>query len=201
MLVGTCATGWASNVFDWSPAHVEGGSAAAYQAYPGCDAIYPASVYAAQMVRYFEDSTLVSTLLNPSRPPADPDALTPLKVQAMTNCGVNLFGFDQLLPEDGRIQGTLWSWAPDEPRVGAGSCTLQGADSRWVAAPCSDAHPAACQAGDTWTITSPVVFADASAACAAVGRAFGLPRAGVQNSRLHTLAGPAGGAWVSYAIS
>lgn len=51
----------------------------------------------------------------------------------MTDCGVNLFGFDQLLPEDGRIQASLWSWAPDEPRAGAGACALQGADGRWVA--------------------------------------------------------------------
>jgi hypothetical protein len=201
VLVGSCAPGWSGNVFDWSSAHVEGGSAAAYQAYPACDATYSSSVYAAQLVRYFEDTTLVSTLLDPSRPPVDPEALTPLKVQAMTNCGVNLFGFDQLLPEDGRIQGTLWSWAPDEPRLGGGDCTLQGADSRWVAAACTDAHPAACQAAGTWTLTAPVAFADAPAACAALGSTFDLPRAGDQNSRVHALAGPLGGAWVNYSLT
>lgn len=119
----------------------------------------------------------------------------------MTDCGVNLFGFDQLLPEDGRIQASLWSWAPDEPRVGAGNCTLQGADGRWVAAPYTDAHPAGCMgATGTWTVTpSPVTFATAPAACAAVGSNFALPRTGNQNARLHAVAGAAG-AWVQYTL-
>ncbi len=200
VLVGSCASGWAGRVFDWSPSHVEGGSAAAYQAYPACDASYGAGVYASQVVRYFEDSTLVSTLLNLQRPPADPEALTPEKVAAMTACGVNLYGFDQLLPEDGRIQSTLWSWAPDEPRAGARSCTRQGADGRWYAAPCTDLRPAACRSGSTWTVTPAVAFADATAACAAIGSTFDLPRAGDQNSSLHTVAGAAG-AWVNHPIT
>ncbi|MCW2784602.1 MAG: Conserved exported or envelope protein of unknown function [Marmoricola sp.] len=200
ILVGSCAPGWSSDVFDWSPTHVESGSTAAYQPYPACDATYSPSVYATQLVRYYEDSTLVSALTNPSRPPADPNALTPAKVQSMTDCGVNLFGFDQLLPEDGRIQATLWSWAPDEPRAGAGSCTLQQAsDGRWVAAPCTDLHPAACLNGTTWSVTAPVAVADAAAACTAAGSTFALPRAGDQNSALHAVA-PAG-AWVNYAIT
>lgn len=199
VLVGSCAPGWSADVFDWNPSHVESGSTAAYQPYPTCDATYGPSVYANQMVRYFEDSTLVSTLLNPLRPPADPDALTPDKVAAMTDCGVNLFGFDQLLPEDGRIQSTLWSWAPDEPVAGAGSCTLQAADGRWHAAPCTDLHPAACRSGDTWSVTAPVAVAAAPAACAAVGSSFSVPRSGEQNARLRSVAG--GSAWLSYPIT
>ncbi|MCW2796852.1 MAG: hypothetical protein JWM79_2349 [Nocardioides sp.] len=202
VLVGSCAPGWSADVFDWNGVHVESGSTSGYQPAPACDATYGAGVYATQLVRYFEDSTLVSALLDPTRPPADPKALTPQKVQSMTDCGVNLFGFDQLLPEDGRIQASLWSWAPDEPRVGAGGCTLQGADGRWVAAPCTDAHPAACLAGGTWTVTpTPVTFAEAPAACAAIASTFALPLAGDQNARLHAVAGPAGGAWVRYSIT
>lgn len=201
LIVGSCAPGWSSVVFDWSPAHVESGSTARYQAPPACDATYGADVYANQIVRYFEDSTLVSALLDPFRAPADPNRLTPQKVKWMTDCGVNLFGFDQLLPEDGRIQASLWSWAPDEPRAGAGDCTLQrGADGRWVAADCAETHPAACASGDSWTLTAPVTFAAAPAACASLGATFGLPRAGDQNARLHAVAAPAGGAWVSYSL-
>lgn len=203
VIVGSCATGWASDVFDWNASHVESGSTSGYQPYPACDATYGPAVYATKLVRYFEDSTFVSALNDPSRPPADPEALTPLKTQDMTNCGVNLFGFDQLLPEDGRIQATLWSWAPDEPRAGAGNCTLQGSDSRWVAAPCAQPHPAACQAADgTWTVTGmPVTFEDAAAACAATGTTFALPQTGVANSAVHTLSDPAGGAWLNYRIA
>lgn len=203
VLVGSCAPDWSTDVFDWNTTHVESGSTSGYQPYPACDATYGANVYGTQMVRYFEDSTLVSALLNPTAPPANPQALTPIKVQSMTDCGVNLFGLDQLLPEDGRIQATLWSWAPDEPRAGAGGCTLQEADSRWVAAPCADVHPAACQAVDgTWSVTPTVVgFDDATAACAALGSTFTLPRAGDQNSALHAVADPVGGTWVNYRIT
>lgn len=189
VIVGKCAPGWSSAVFDWNGVHVESGRTSAYKPFPTCDATYGASTYANQLVRYFEDTTLVSTLLNPSRPPADPEALTPEKVEAMTDCGVNLFGFDQLLPEDGRIQSTLWSWAPDEPKVATGTCTVQGADGRWSAAGCTDLRPAACLNGEVWSITAPVLAADAEAACAALGATFGLPRAGDQNARLRAVAG------------
>ncbi|MET3961726.1 hypothetical protein ABIE44_001660 [Marmoricola sp. OAE513] len=200
VLVGKCAPGWSGSVFDWNGVHVEGGKTSAYQAFPACDGTYGQSTYDSQMVRYFEDTTLVSTLLNPSRKPADPEALTPEKVAAMTSCGVNLYGFDQLLPEDGRIQSTLWSWAPDEPRAGAGSCTLQRPDGRWAAAPCTDLHPAACLSGSTWTLTAPVLAADAAAACTGIGSTFDLPRVGDSNSRLHAVAA-ATGAWVNYSIT
>jgi hypothetical protein len=200
VIVGSCAPGWSSDVFDWNPVHVEGGKTSAYQPYPACDATYAPSVYDHQMVRYFEDSTLVSNLLEPQRPSSNPEALWPDKVASMTSCGVNLYGFDQLLPEDGRIQSTLWSWAPNEPVVANGGCTRQASDGRWYAAPCADLHPAACQHGETWSVTAPVAVADAPAACAAQGATFGLPRTGLDNSRLHAAAG-ADGAWVDWPIA
>lgn len=199
VLVGSCLQTWSTAVFDWAGQEVQSGSTPGYQPYPACDATYGPPIYGSKVVRYYEDSTFVSALLDPTRPPNNPEALTPLKVQSMTNCGVNLFGLDQLLPEDGRIQATLWSWAPDEPRAGAGNCTLQAANSRWVAAPCGDAHPAACQSGtDVWTVTAPVNFAAAALACNAMGSTFALPRTGDQNSRLHAVATAVGGAWVQY---
>ena len=201
VLVGSCAPGWSADVFDWNPVHVEGGSTSAYQPFPACDATYGPSVYANQLVRYFEDSTLVSTLLNPQRPPVDPESLSPEKVAAMTDCGVNLFGFDQLLPEDGRIQSTLWSWAPDEPVGGNGGCTRQAADGRWHAAPCTDLHPAACLSGEVWSVTTPVTAAAAPTACAAQGGTFGLPRSGEQNARLRAVAADGGGAWVDQPLT
>ncbi|OBJ88717.1 hypothetical protein [Mycobacterium asiaticum] len=202
VLVSDCSPGLGTAVFSWEGEEVQSGSTFDYQQFPKCDATYGPAVYANNIVRYFEDSTFISALVNPTRPPNNPAALTPTKVQAMTFCGVNLFGLDQLLPEDGRIQGTLWSWAPDEPRAGAGSCTLQGTDGRWVAAPCTDAHPAACVSGTgTWSVTAAIPFASAAAACTAMGLTFGLPRTGIQNSRLWAASGPGGGAWVNYMIS
>lgn len=198
ILVGSCAPGWSGAVHDWNPVHVEGGKTSAYQPFPTCDATYGAGVYATQLVRYFEDSTLVSTLIEPQRVPVNPEALTPAKVRAMTECGVNVYGFDQLLPEDGRIQGSLWSWDLDEPS--AAGCAFQGADGRWSSEACTDLHPAACEDGGTWTVTAPVAFAAAPAACTALGSTFDVPRAGDQNSRLHAVAG-APGAWVNHSVS
>lgn len=200
VLVGSCAPGWSSAVFDWNGVHVESGKTSAYQSFPACDATYGPGVYDTQLVRYFEDTTLVSTLLNPQRPPVDPEALSPAKVEAMTNCGVNLFGFDQLLPEDGRIQSTLWSWAPDEPKVANGSCTEQGVDGRWRAAPCSELKRAACLSAGVWTVTAAVPAADAATACQAIGSTFDLPRSGDSNSRLRAVAGPTG-VWVNNPIT
>ncbi len=202
ILVSSCVPAWSAHVFDWDDVAVHSGSTSGYRPYPTCDVTYGGAVYASRLVRYFEDSTLVSALVNPTRPPANPEALAPSKVRAMTDCGVNLFGLDQLLPEDGRIQASLWSWAPDEPRAGAGTCALQRADGRWVAASCGDAHPAACQdAAGTWTVTSsPVTFAGASLACAALGSQFAVPRTGHQNARLHAAAGYVGGAWMRYTV-
>lgn len=200
ILVGSCAPGWSGAVFDWNPTHVESGNTAAYQEFPACDSTHGASAYATKMVRYYEDSTLVSTLLDPQRAPVNPNALTPAKVRAMTECGVNLFGFDQILPEDGRIQGSLWSWAPGEPAGGAGACAFQGADGRWATTPCTTLLPAACQKAGVWTVTHPVPFAAAAGACTSIGSTFAVPRAGHQNSRLHAVAGTAG-AWVKHQVS
>jgi hypothetical protein len=203
LIVGKCAPDWSSDVFDWTNLELESGSTPNYRAYPACDATYSPAVYATHLIRYYEDSTLVSAVVAKGEPPNNPDALTPTKVQAMTACGVNLYGFDQILPEDGRIQASMWSWAPDEPRAGGGNCTLQGADGRWVAAQCGDSHPAACvDANGTWRLTpSPVPFTSAASTCSAINMQFGLPRTGLQNSSLGVVAGPAGGAWVNYSIS
>ncbi len=203
VIVGKCVPDWSSDVFNWGGVEVESGSTALYQPYPACDPVYSPAVYATHLVRYYEDSTLVAALVDPTQPPNNPNAITPQKAQDMTNCGVNLFGFDQLLPEDGRIQASLWSWAPNEPRGGPGFCALQRTDGRWVGKPCAEVHPAGCvDAMGNWTVTpSAVQFTAAPTACSAIGSQFGLPRTGVQNSHLHAVAEPAGGAWVQYAIA
>lgn len=200
VLVGSCAPGWSSAVFDWNAVHVESGSTAAYRAFPRCDATYHRAVYATELVRYFEDSTLVSNLLDPTRPPADPDALTPGKVHTMTTCGVNLFGFDQILPEDGRIQASLWSWAPGQPRSAAGACTVQRDDGRWAVARCAGRHRAACLDEGRWTLTRPVPYAAARRACRSRSARFALPRSGDGNVRLQRAAAGASAVWLRHRV-
>ncbi|MCW2989996.1 MAG: conserved hypothetical secreted protein, partial [Solirubrobacterales bacterium] len=138
VLVGNCRAGWSGRVFGWDAGHVESGSTPDYAAYPACDATYDRSVYAAKLVRYFEDSTWLSAAVDPASTPADHRAgeLTPAKVAAMTACGVNLFGFDQFDPNDGRVEASIWSWAPGEPGA-AGACAVQrAADGRWITGDC-----------------------------------------------------------------
>jgi hypothetical protein len=203
MIVANCRSGWSSDVFGWDRNHVESGSTANYRPYPACDATYSRAVYNSNLVRYFEDSTLVSAVTgSPTATPAQYAAnlLSPAKVAAMTGCGVNLFGFDQILPDDGRLAASVWSWAPGQPVAAAGACAAQGADGRWRTRGCDGALPAACSTvGGGWALSAPTDFAGAGAACGAAGGTFDLPRTGYANSVLHATAG-ARSVWVNYTL-
>jgi hypothetical protein len=160
-------------------------------------------VYASNLVRYYEDSTFVSAATSPTETPAQHEAgmLSPAKVASMTGCGVNLLGFDQILPDDGRLAATVWSWADGQPSARTGSCAIERPDGRWMTAACSGALPAVCRtAGGSLVVTGPVAFAGAPSACRAAGGVFDLPRTGLENSRLHAqLAG--GPAWLDYRLA
>jgi hypothetical protein len=203
VIVGNCRTGWSSDVFSWDDNHVERGSTPGYRPFPACDSTYPRSVYDTKFVRYFEDSTFVSAATDPTESPSQAQAgmLTPAHVADMTRCGVNLFGFDQILPNDGRIDASIWSWAKDQPDSQAGSCTVQRSDGRWITDPCATRHLAACRAASgAWELTPrPVPYAGASSACRALGDRFDLPRTGYENSELRQAAGSAT-LWLSYAL-
>ena len=194
VMVGNCRGGWASDVFGWDDVHVESGSTPGYKDFPACDATYGPDVYASELVRYYEDSTWLSATVD-GESPSDHSAsmLSPAKVAAMTRCGVNLFGFDQLLPADGRLEASVWSWAKDQPDPAAGGCTVQGTDGRWSSAACGAKHPAACRnAAGAWMLTPKAVGSSAAAkACRAQGAAFVPPRSGEENSLLRTAAGNA----------
>ncbi|UTI66128.1 hypothetical protein NBH00_07965 [Paraconexibacter antarcticus] len=204
ILVGSCAKGWAGDVFDWNADHVESGSVARYRPYPACDASYARATYHAKLVRYYEDSTLVATVVDPTRAPVDPEALTPAKVAAMTACGVNLFGFDQLLPDDGRLAATIWSWADGQPA--APGCARQRGDGRWATGSCAVRRRAACvtpapSGVPRWRLTRrTVTFAQARKACWARGARFAVPRSGLQNAQLRDVARPGEGVWVAYRV-
>ncbi|MCW3013743.1 MAG: Conserved exported or envelope protein of unknown function [Solirubrobacterales bacterium] len=203
ILVGNCRAGWKADVFGWDDTHVESGSTADYKPFPACDAVYPRSVYDAKLVRYFEDSTLVSTVVDPTQSPAlqRQRSLTPATVGAMTRCGVGLLGMDQILPNDGRIDASIWSWAQDKPNAADGPCAVQRADSRWATRPCAEQLPAACRVGAGWAVTpASVTAAGASDACAAMGGTAALPRTGYENELLHQAAGGTE-VWLAYRTS
>jgi hypothetical protein len=205
VLLGNCRAGWSSMVFGWDDTHVENGDTAAYRPPPACDATYGRDVYASKLVRYFEDSTFVAQAVSPTTSPAQATArrLAPDKVAAMTACGVDLFGFDQLLPDDGRLAATLWSWAPGEPDLARGDCTVELAGGRWQSAACTgpEQHPAACRAADgTWRMSAAVPRPAAKAACGAAGGIFDVPRSGEQDTALRAAAGSAT-TWLNIAAS
>jgi hypothetical protein len=202
VLVGNCRSGWATDVFGWDDNHVESGSTPDYKPFPTCDKTYPRSVYDAKFVRYFEDSTFVSAATDPGQSPEQQqaNALTPARVGDMTRCGVNLFGFDQLLPNDGRIEASVWSWAKGQPKAGAGGrCAVQRKDGRWLTRPCGAQHRAACRGADGGWLLSPraVPWSRARTACRAVHGTFDLPRSGYENSLLRAASGSRG-IWLRY---
>src|SRR3954468_16197775 len=188
VLVGNCRSGWSRDVFGWDDVHVESGSTPGYKPFPACDASYGRDVYDSKLVRYYEDSTFVATAIDPTQTPAEHQAgaLTPDKVKSMVRCGVGLFGFDQILPHDGRISASVWSWAKNEPNPAGGRCGLQRAgDGRWITAPCKERHPAVCRNADgSLSLTSRVVpYTAADNACGKAAT-FDLPRTGYENSLL-----------------
>ena len=202
VLVGNCRSGWASDVYSWDDKHVESGSTPGYNPFPGCDSSYDRGVYDSKFVRYYEDSTFVSAATDPTESPAaaEADRLTPSRVADMTRCGVNLFGFDQLLPNDGRIEATVWSWLQDEPNRDGGDCGLQRADGRWLTGPCELRHRAVCRTGAGLTLTPrAVAYKQAQSACRSRGAAFDLPRTGYENSLLRQAAG-SDEVWLRYRL-
>jgi hypothetical protein len=102
----------------------------------------------------------------------------------MTRCGVDLLGFDQLVPGDGRLDAVAWSWAPGEPA--RGGCALIGADGRWSSSSCGQKRRAACRRADgSWTLTDrPLKAGDAANGCATSGAEFDVPRTGYDNESL-----------------
>ena len=143
ILISTCQAGtpWGRLTFDDAErARNEGGE------FTGCPG------YQGVLKRFFEDSTGLSAgLAFAGGEPMDP-GLTPDVVAEMVRCGVDLLGFDQILPDDGRLDAAVWSWADGQPA--AGKCAAQTADG-WRSVSCKKpALPYACRAGSGWTLAA-----------------------------------------------
>src|SRR4051794_30982453 len=177
VIVSGCGQGtaWHGAAFDWS-SHVEE-RPHGFQDFPRCGPDYDRATYNAKLVRYYEDSTWLTTAGSNVGQTTVDDGITPATAAAMTRCGVDLIGLDQLQPGDARLAALVWSWAPGEPH--AGGCVVQGTDGRWASSACRATHPAVCRRADgTWTVTVAVAASAAPAACRRAGGAFALPRTG-----------------------
>jgi hypothetical protein len=138
IIVGGCGAGasYQSYAFSWDK-HVET-RPVGFQGPPACGPDFPRSVWDTTLVRYYEDSTFLTDGGSYVGQSTRDDGLTPATTTALVRCGVDLLGFDQLLPDDGRLDAAVWSWAPGEPRAGAGRCVVQRpSDGRWEARHCS----------------------------------------------------------------
>ncbi|HEX6711899.1 MAG TPA: hypothetical protein VF066_00895 [Thermoleophilaceae bacterium] len=171
---------WRSLAFSWRN-HFEGGPND-FLATPPCG--YKRSDYDTRLIRFYEDSTWLSTGVSAFSGGEESPGLTPEIVKAMVRCGVDLFGFDQLQPGDGRNEAAVWSWATGQP--GSGGCTEMRGDGRWYSLSCRQKRPAACRrADDSWLVTGKAVTpAKASSACSAEGATFDTPRTGRDNDLL-----------------
>jgi hypothetical protein len=162
VIVGGCGVGAAYQglAFSWDK-HVET-RPVGFEGPSGCGPDFPRSVWDATLVRYYEDSTFLTDGASYAGQSTRDDGLTPATTTALVRCGVELLGFDQLLPGDGRLDAAVWSWADGEPRAGAGRCVVQRpSDGRWEMRHCSKK----------------------------LGPAQGVPRTGYENWRLREAAG------------
>jgi hypothetical protein len=156
--------------------------------------------YGSTLVRFFEDSTFLSTAVAGGDPGY---RMTVDGIGAMVRCGVNLFGLDQVDPSDQRLEAMVWSWAPKEPSSNAGMCaTMDGADGRFHATSCGTALPYACVDGATWFVTTTTgPQGDGTTACSAEhpGSTFAVPGSGAHAQSLRKAKGGVSDVWLAFA--
>jgi hypothetical protein len=195
LLVSGCGRGnaWPALVFDWSEREEE--RPFGFGDYPQCGADIDRATYNAKLVRYYEDSTqLTATAGTPD------DGIPPETAARMARCGVDLVGLDQLVPDDGRLQALVWSWAPDHPRAGRRCAVQRRHDARWRALGCRAKRRAACRTTDAgWIVSRGRVRARRAARrCRRLGGVHAAPRTGYEAQLLRDAmqAGRAGSAWL-----
>jgi hypothetical protein len=191
LIVGNCGPGsWGSWVFERGPQWDERGLGTGYPPSPEC-AGRASEDYEADFIRVWEDSTWLTAMADGIYRP-----MTAGDIVAMVRCGVDLIALDRAVPDDGRLEAFVWSWAPDEPSGDPGrACVAWGPDdARFRSAACDDEHGFACRTatGDWVVPAARGPRTEAEAACAAVGAAPATPPTGWENERLRLAAAAAG---------
>ena len=187
IVMGSCGTGtaWRSISFgDADRRENERGGDGPFAGYPTCEEDRTLAYRDEHFIRYFEDSTGLSAGLAFSGGNPPQEGLTAPKTAAIVRCGVDLTGFDQLLPNDDRLAALAWSWADGEPRAGQGDCIVEARDARFYAERCTKKHAFACQSrdGSWWVDRNRGNYRAAAGRCA--GATVAIPRRGVDAQRL-----------------
>lgn len=196
LLVGNCGPGnWNHWVFTRGDKWNEGGNPTTYGA-ADCKADEAARETHSVFRRWYEESPFLEVLMSASQ------TLTAATTKRMVGCGVNLTGWDQLTPNDGRLRAFLWSWGDGQPA--AGNCAYQATDGRFRTAPCTRRFRFACVDHHLdWHVTTAAGPAGRGpAACGEEfpGSRFGVPPNGYRNRQLDA-AKPHrhGRVWLDYA--
>ena len=205
VIMSGCGEGaaWRSSVFGDDNRAANEGRPRDYQGFPTCGPPpatdgYDLAFNGENFVRYYEDSTVLTANAG------DPDdGITPETAGRMARCGVDLLGFDQLLPDDGRLEALVWSWASADDLDGkAGDCAVESADDgRWLARDCRERHAYACRSatGD-WTVVARPTGQQKQGRdrCGRAGATFAAPRTGAEAQLLRRALGAAGAtdAWL-----
>ncbi|MGH7899945.1 MAG: phosphatidylinositol-specific phospholipase C domain-containing protein [Candidatus Binatia bacterium] len=206
LIVGNCGPGaWGDWVHERGPVWDETSSEAGddYPGYPACAAAGGERIerhYDTKLIRRYEDSTWLSFMVD-----GKPSDMTLADTRGMVECGVNLTGFDQLEPEDPRLDAMVWSWAENEPAIDSAlHCASARADGRFIATDCASSFPYACRKPDGgWAVTAASgAWSGGFSACAneVPGSSFAVPATGYENRLLSGARGTAP-AWLDYARS
>jgi hypothetical protein len=182
LLVGNCGPGaWNHWVFTRGDKWNEGGNPSTYGS-ADCLADRTAREHHAVFRRWYEESPLLEALMHATQ------VLTPSTTARMVRCGVNLTGWDQLTPFDGRLKAFVWSWAKGQIAA-PGRCAFQARSGRFHAGPCGVRRHAACVDRHLdWKVTVARVPASGAAVqCRREypGTRFGVPPNGYRNWQLH----------------
>jgi hypothetical protein len=197
LLVGNCGPGaWNQWVFTRGPSWDESGNPTHYSE-ADCAADMRAREHHTSFRRFFEASPWLEAMTNATQ------TLTAQTAERMVQCGVNIAGFDQLEPFDGRLEAMVWSWAKGEPAA-SGGCAVQGTDTRFHAAACGAEHRFACvDPGLDWHVTLATgEWRDGADACSSEfpGSSYGVPPNGYRNGQLALARPPGtGDVWLDYA--
>jgi hypothetical protein len=182
LIVANCGPGTAWNhlVFTRGDKWNEGGNTTTYGA-KDCAADRAGHDAHSTFRRWYEESPVLEAIMGATQ------TFTASATRLMMRCGVNLTGWDQLMPSDGRLTAFVWSWAAGQPATRSG-CAFQGADGRFRAGGCGVKRHAACVRHNKWHVTDGVASARAGQLLCRKefrGSRFGVPPNGLRNLQLH----------------
>ncbi len=188
VIVSGCGMGarWPAVAFDWSKTHEEE-RPRGYRDFPDCGPDFERADYDGKLIRYFEDSTRLTAGASTVGASSVDDGIGVETAAAMTRCGVDLFGLDQVVADDPRFAALVWSWAPGEPR--RPGCAAQHA-GRWYSLRCTRRLRVACRLPDgRWRVPSALSKrSQAAALCRRRKGAWDVPRTGYEAQTLRVAA-------------